>query len=160
MKRMPFFFLCALLLTLPSAAQTTLVPFKDFWKYLVTGTDPGTAYGIRFTLTFLDRVPDADRADRALTQIAPAVEALVIEDPAHAEESRTPLDLSPRPDGRSRRLFEPALIERHLDAVESEQQPDGGWDFSWPHWNPASALEWRGLVTLEALRLLHAHERL
>jgi hypothetical protein len=124
------------------------------------GTDPGTAYGIRFTLTFLDQVPDADRADRALTQLAPAVEALVVEDPAEAGESRKPLDLAPRPDGRSRRLFESALIERHLDALESDQHDDGGWDFSWPHWNPASALEWRGLVTLDALRLLQAHGRL
>ena len=124
------------------------------------GTNPGTAYGIRFTLAFLDRVPDPDRAASALTQLAPAITQLVIEDPAHAEESRTPLDLSPRPNSRSRRLFDRALIERHLDAVEQNQQPDGGWDFSWPHWNPASALEWRGLVTLEALRLLQDHQRL
>jgi hypothetical protein len=124
------------------------------------GTDPATAYGVRFTLAFLDAVPDPERADRALAQLAPAVDALLIEDPAHAEESRTPLDLSPWPNSRSRRLFEPALIERHLDALEARQQPDGGWEFDWPHWNPAGAHEWRGAVTLLALRLLQAHGRL
>jgi hypothetical protein len=127
---------------------------------LPSGDDAGSAYGVRFTLAFLDAVPDAERADRALEALAPAVDELVIEDPAQAEESRTPLDLSPLPNSRSRRLFEPALIERHLDALERNQQPDGGWDFDWPHWNPASALEWRGAITLHTLRLLKAHERL
>jgi hypothetical protein len=127
---------------------------------LPSGDDPGSAYGIRFTLAFLDAVPDAERADRALEALAPAVAELVIEDPQQAEESRTPLDLSPWPGSRSRRLFEPALIDRHLDALENDQQPDGGWDFSWPHWNPASAHEWRGAVTLHALRQLQAHGRL
>jgi hypothetical protein len=124
------------------------------------GPDPGSAYGIRFTLGFLDAVPDAERAERAVAKLAPAVEALVVEDPRDAEESRSPLDLSPWPNSRSRRLFEPALIDRYLDALESDQQDDGGWDFNWPHWNPASALEWRGTVTLHALRLLQAHNRL
>jgi hypothetical protein len=121
-----------------------------------------SAYGVRFTIGFLDAVPDADRAGEALDALAPRLEAsgLVIEDPAQAEESRTPLDMSPWPGSRSRRLFDAALIERHLDALEAEQLQDGGWDFSWPHWNPAGAHEWRGSVTVHALRVLQAHGRL
>jgi Prenyltransferase and squalene oxidase repeat len=127
---------------------------------LDAGDDAGSGYGVRFTLAFLDAVPDAERADRAVEALAPTVAALVVEDPAQAKESRTPLDMSPWPNSRSRRLFEPALIERHLDALESNQQPDGGWEFDWPHWNPASAHEWRGAITVHALRLLKAHGRL
>jgi hypothetical protein len=127
---------------------------------LTSGDDADSAYGVRFTLGFLDAVPDEGRAVATLDALAPTVKALVIEDPAQAEESRTPLDLSPWPGSRSRRLFEENLIERHLDALESEQKDDGGWDFSWPHWNPAGAHEWRGAVTVHALRLLKAHNRL
>lgn len=124
--------------------------------------DLTSAYGVRFSIGFLDAAPDGDRADEALDRLAPRLEAsgLVIEDPAHAEESRTPLDMSPWPGSRSRRLFDAALIERHLDALAGEQQEDGGWDFDWPHWNPAGAHEWRGSVTVHALRLLQAHGRL
>jgi hypothetical protein len=127
---------------------------------IAPGTGADSAYGVRFTLGFLDAVPDGDRAEAALDKLTPAVRALVIEDPAEAEESRTPLDLSPWPGTRSRRLFDQALIDRHLDAIESRQLDDGGWDFSWPHWNPASAHEWRGAITVLYLRLLRSNGRL
>jgi hypothetical protein len=123
-------------------------------------TDAGTAYGTRFSLAFLDAVPDGDRAVEALERLAPTVRAVVIEDPAEAEESRSPLDLSPWPDARSRRLFEQGLIDRHLDALEADQRPDGGWDYSWPHWNPAGVHEWRGAITVHVLRLLRSNGRL
>jgi len=127
---------------------------------LETATDAASAYGVRFTLAFLDALPDEARAGEALERLAPAVRSVVIEDPAQAEESRTPLDMSPWPEARSRRLFEQDLIERHLDALESEQQPDGGWDYGWPHWNAAGVHEWRGEITLHALRLLRSNGRL
>jgi hypothetical protein len=131
------------------------------WK-AVDEIEFDSAYGVRFALAFLDAVPDADRAAEALDKLAPQLKAsgLVIEDPAQAEESRTPLDLSPWPNGRSRRLFEQDLIDRHLDALEAEQLDDGGWDFSWPHWNPAGAHEWRGEITVHTLRLLQSNGRL
>jgi hypothetical protein len=127
-----------------------------------TAENPGSAYGVRFSIAFLDAVPDADRAEQALDRLAPQLEAtgLVIEDPAKAEESRTPLDMSPWPNTRSRRLFDQALIGRHLDALEAKQLDDGGWDYSWPHWNPAGAHEWRGAITVHALRLLQSNGRL
>jgi hypothetical protein len=123
-------------------------------------TDAESAYGLRFTLAFLDAVPDADRAGGALEALEPAVRGLVVEDPDKAEESRTPLDMSPWPDARSRRLFDQGLIDRHLDALEAQQLDDGGWDFGWPHWNPAGAHEWRGAITFLNLRLLHSNGRL
>jgi hypothetical protein len=127
---------------------------------LEASADAGTVYGVRFTLGFLDAVPDAERAERALDALAPVVRNVVIEDPTQMEESRSPLDMSPWPGSRSRRLFAPELIERHLDALEAAQEDDGGWEYSWPHWNPAGAHEWRGSVTVHSLRLLKAHGRL
>jgi hypothetical protein len=127
---------------------------------LESGPDTASVYGVRFTLGFLDAVPDAERAERALDTLAPTVRELVIEDPEKGEESRRPLDMSPWPGSRSRGLFEPALIERHLDALEAGQEDDGGWEYDWPHWNPAGAHEWRGAITVHSLRILKAHGRI
>jgi hypothetical protein len=127
---------------------------------LQASTDAGSAYGVRFALAFVDALPDGDRAADGLERLEPAVRTVVIEDPAQAEESRTPLDLSPWQGSRSRGLFEQDLIDRHLDALEAEQQPDGGWDYGWPHWNPAGVHEWRGAITVHALRVLRSNGRL
>ena len=58
------------------------------------------------------------------------------------------------------RLLSPGRIESGLDALEAGQHEDGGWDFDWAKWNPAAAWEWRGAVTVEALRTLRAYGRL
>ena len=39
------------------------------------------------------------------------------------------------------------------------QQDDGGWRVTWPDWNPAAAIEWRGVATINALRVLRANGR-
>jgi hypothetical protein len=51
-------------------------------------------------------------------------------------------------------------IEVHLDAVEAEQQEDGGWMFDWLAWPPGQTNDWRGTVTIRALTWLHANGRL
>jgi hypothetical protein len=71
-----------------------------------------------------------------------------------------PLEVVPRPDHAARRLFDDGRIERELDRLEAEQQEDGGWTFTWKAWNPAAAWEWRGVVTVLALRTLRAYGRL
>jgi hypothetical protein len=40
------------------------------------------------------------------------------------------------------------------------QREDGGWTFNWPAWSPLAELEWRGSVTVDALRVLRANGRL
>ena len=75
-------------------------------------------------------------------------------------ELPSPLDLSPSPGARSRRLFDDAVIERDLDALEQAQKDDGGWTVSWPDWNAAAAIEWRGVATVVALSVLRANGRL
>jgi hypothetical protein len=121
------------------------------------GDEPG--YGLTFGIAFLDAVPDADRAEAALDALAPALAPLAAAEPDPAAERPSPLGLSPRPGSRSRRLFDDAVIERHLDALEAAQQSDGGWTVPWPEWNAAATCEWRGLITVHSLKLLRDNGR-
>jgi hypothetical protein len=120
-------------------------------------TEPG--YALQFGVAFLNATPDAARAEAALDALAPALAPLATAEPDPSAEVTSPLDLAPEPGSRSRRLFDDAAIERHLDALEAAQQDDGGWRVSWPDWNAAAALEWRGVATVNALRLLRANGR-
>ncbi len=71
-----------------------------------------------------------------------------------------PVDLSPEPEGLSRSLFEGAVLERNLDAIEKDQLPDGGWTVNFPIWTPITKFEWRGVQTVEMLKILKANGRL
>ena len=119
-------------------------------------------YAFRYTVHFLDAVPDRARADAELGVLAgrmPQDGVLRVEAGAEGE-TLSALDVVPHPGHAGARLFPAALIEQQLDALSDDQQDDGGWTFSWPAWNPAAALEWRGVVTLIALTTLRAHGRL
>src|SRR6478672_4407174 len=72
----------------------------------------------------------------------------------------TPLAFAPAPDSRWRSLFDDGQIAAHLDRLERDQQPDGGWPVTWDPPSDASRLEWRGIVALGALRTLRAYGRL
>lgn len=117
-------------------------------------------YDARGALAFLDATPDAERAERALARIAPLLEPLVARDPAQPGEKHTPLDFSAWPGSRSRALFEPRVVEAHLDHLAAAQGDDGGWTFDWAAWSAAASAEWRGNVTVHTLTLLRAHGRL
>ena len=121
-----------------------------------------SAYDALFAVAFLDAVPDAERAEATLDALGPRLldAGLVASDPEAPGEGFSPLDLSPRPGGRSRRLFARELVDRHLDALAAGQQDDGGWTFAWPAWCAAAAHEWRGYVTVRALEVLRANGRL
>lgn len=120
------------------------------------------AYDVKFALEFLDAVDDDERARAAITRIAPLLRddgSLPVAG-GTADEQLTPLVLSPHPGRRSRALFADATIAAELDRLEAGQQDDGGWTFDWGSWCPAQAVEWRGIVTLQALATLVAHGRI
>jgi hypothetical protein len=132
------------------------------WERIDSGGLDG-AYGARFAVAFLDAVPDEARAGAALDRLGPWLvdEGLVALDPAEVTgETFTPLDYSPEPGRRSRRMFPAEAIDAHLDVLAAGQQDDGGWTFPWPAWCPAAELDWRGYVTIDALKVLRANGRL
>jgi hypothetical protein len=130
------------------------------WRSIEIAEQPG-GYWLKFACAFLDAVPDEPRAQATIASLAARVDTSVAAPVAGVEgEALRPLDLSPHPGSRSRRLFGENQIEAHLDAVESEQQQDGGWMFDWLAWSPAQTNDWRGNVTLRALIWLRENGRL
>ena len=131
------------------------------WRTLDT-LNATTPYEMRAILPFLEFVPDRTRAEQVFARVGPKIleQHLVALSPTTEDESHTPLHFAPHPQSLARRLFSDAVIEAHLDALASAQQEDGGWQFNWLAWNPAAALAWRGIVTLEALITLRAYGRL
>jgi hypothetical protein len=127
------------------------------WSSIETAEHP-SGYWLKNACRFLDAVPDEQRARAAIASLADRVDQSAL---AGADgEGLRALDLSPHPGSRSRDLISEALIEAHLDTVESGQQEDGGWLFDFPAWSPAQTTEWRGVVTIDALRSLRDHGRL
>jgi hypothetical protein len=111
---------------------------------------------------FLEHVPDRSRAEKAFSAVAEQMLAAqaIAYDPAAVGYVKGPLDFAPTPGSLCRRLFSDALIATHLEALENRQQADGGWPINWPAVSPAGELEWRGRVTVNALRTLAAYDRL
>jgi hypothetical protein len=121
--------------------------------------DPGP-YDLYGVVSFLDHVPDRDRAERALQAVAPMLLKVVSLDPDAPGETHSPLGYAPRPDSLARGLFDEPVIEAHLDHLAAGQRDDGGWTFNWPAWSPAAELDWRGFITVESLVTLRDNGRL
>jgi hypothetical protein len=120
---------------------------------------PGGAYEMLGVLRFLQYVPDRGRAREAFGRVGPLIldRGLVALDPQAAGEVHTPLDYAPEPGSMARALFDEATIKAHLDYFARAQRDDGGWTFNWLAWSPAAEREWRGFLTVDALRLLRAN---
>ena len=112
-------------------------------------------------LTFLENAPDRPRAERELDRIGERLLAakLVELDPEATGYVKKPLDWAPTPTSWCRGLFDDRVMSAHLDALAAGQQSDGGWTISWPPVSPLVELEWRGFVTVDALKTLHAYGR-
>ena len=131
------------------------------WSRIDGLTEP-TPYGMAGMLHFLQYVPDRDRARRAMDRLGPMIldAGIVTLDPDASGEVHSPLNFAPRPDSIARPLFDEATIKAHLDHFAAGQLDDGGWTFNWLAWSPAAELDWRGALTVDALRLLRANGRL
>jgi hypothetical protein len=113
-------------------------------------------------LEFLQHVPDRDRAREVFGRVGPLIleQNLVALDPEAPGEVHGVLDFAPEPDSLARVLFDAATIQAHLDHLAQDQKDDGGWTFNWPAWSPAAERDWRGFLTVDALRALRANGRL
>lgn len=117
-------------------------------------------YELMFVFLFLDAVADHDpRADRLFDRVQRFVNtdgpiSVTGADGGAEGEVLHLLDFSAHAGSRSRSLFGRAAINADLDRLASEQQPDGGWQVTFPSYSPAAALEWRGYATVQAVATL------
>lgn len=132
------------------------------WKTLDSGDLPQDAHALSEVMIFLGNAPDTARADALASVIREKLDCIAMFhlDPAAEGYGLTPLDIAPSPAARWRGLFTDAQIEGHLDRLQASQQADGGWPVSWEPPDGAALGEWRGVVTLAALRTLTAYGRL
>jgi hypothetical protein len=130
------------------------------WERL-PARDMTSGYETKYVIDFLDAVPDRDRAQPALDELAAALagqDSLSVGGGADGEELKA-LTVASRPDHAGRRLFDPAAVERQLTELAAGQRDDGGWMFDWLAWNDAVAWAWRGRITVDALRTLAVNGR-
>jgi hypothetical protein len=120
------------------------------------------AYGVKCALEFLDAVPDEAQAREALERLREHIQpdGSMPVTGGTEDERLTALVLSPHPGARSRTLFTAEQIEAGLDELEQGQQDDGGWTFDWVAWAEGQSVDARSAMTLHALTVLRAHERI
>ena len=111
-------------------------------------------------LLFLEHVPDKDRAREAFEKIAPIVLEHTAIEPNAEGYVHYPYHYAPIPTSLAKQLYDPELMTKHLEALIENQQEDGGWNISWPAVSPGCELEYRGVVTLNALKTLKAYDYL
>ncbi len=125
----------------------------------------GTALRSSLSLIDNERVvhPIKDRAMEHLEGMIPRVLSF---DPSEWNTfCAAPLNVFPTPSPLVQGAVAEA-VERHLDFVVESQREEGYWEptWTWMGWYPdaweAAHKEWRGVVTLENLRILHAYGRL
>ena len=133
---------------------------RVMWSGIEQLTQPN-GYEMFGVLAFLEQVPDRKRAEDAFDRVGPLLlsSGLVALDPGAEGETFGPLDFAPLPGSIARRLFDAATVEAHLDQLAGAQRDDGGWMFNWPSWSAAAEADWRGFLTVDALRVLRANGR-
>ncbi|HEY2794684.1 MAG TPA: hypothetical protein VGJ28_20145, partial [Micromonosporaceae bacterium] len=132
------------------------------WARLDQDDLPSDAHALSEVLAFLAATPDRERAEAAAARVRDGLlDASWFKlDPDDTGYGLSPLTVAPLADSRWRSLFAEDVIQAHLDRLQTDQQTDGGWTIAWEPPPGASALEWRGFVTLHNLRTLTSYGRL
>jgi hypothetical protein len=132
------------------------------WEQLAAAELPADAHALREVLVFLEHAPERDRADAIAGNVRDqlATASWFRLDPDEPGYGLSPLSIAPAADSRWRVLFSEYVLDAHLDRLQRNQQPDGGWPISWEPPSDAALMEWRGAVTLDALRTLVSYGRL
>jgi hypothetical protein len=130
------------------------------WNELEQSTSDD-AHAIRDAVQFVEHAPDRIRAEPLAARLADQLRKARYfrTDPDDTEYGLTPLDFATSPESPWRTFLTDAEIEGHLDRLERDQEDDGGWPLSWEPPTDASRLEWRGRVTVDAVRVLTAYGR-
>ncbi|AHV99644.1 hypothetical protein [Paenibacillus sabinae] len=120
---------------------------------MIVESPPFEAHALCCAAALAEYIPDRAKAMNLLDAIAAALPRarFFIPDAPIESYGLTPLHFAPKPDAICRPLFTQNQIDGHLEELLKQQLPDGGWPISWEAPGPASELEWRGRVTLEAI---------
>lgn len=145
----------------------------EFCWAAIDSLESSHPYEVEAAVTFLDGAPDRDRARSAARRLGELVrdQHLVLLDPNKADEypvaagygpqeHHFPYDFAGTPDSLAVDWFTADEMRRALDFLLAEQDEDGGWPIRWRAWAPGTRLEWRPIVTIDALRTLRAYGRL
>ncbi|WP_336215607.1 hypothetical protein [Nonomuraea sp. LPB2021202275-12-8] len=135
-----------------------LGPATDFCWTAIAAIDKTGPYEARAVVTFLNLVPDRERAQAEFSRLKEAILANVSLDPDAPGDAHFPLDFAPEP--LRLPLFDDEVLDRHLDAQVASQSPEGGWQANWGMWTPVVEHEWGGYLTVHRLRTLRAYGRL
>ncbi|SDS56853.1 hypothetical protein [Actinoplanes derwentensis] len=132
------------------------------WNAIDSGKLPDEAHGLSEVLVFLAHVPDRDRAQRAAPAVLDQLTAhpLFHRTPNPGAYGLTPLHVAPTVGSPWRAHFTEDQLGAHLDHLAAAQQEDGGWPVTWEPPSAASKLEWRGMVTLQAINTLVSYGRI
>jgi hypothetical protein len=144
----------------------------DFCWSAVESLENSHPYEIEAAVAFLDGAPDRARAGAAADRLGRLVreQRLAVLDPERQEdypvaagyapgELHFPHDFARRPESLARGWFTDDEMARSLDFLTGDQREDGGWPLRWREWAPGTALEWRPIVTLDALLTLRGYGR-
>lgn len=125
------------------------------------GRIPAEAHAILALTRLVQTAPDRGRAELAARNLASALPTARFLKLDHESETYgvTPLEFAPTPDSIARSWFDDEILQGHLDQLERQQQPDGGWPISWRPPSEAAVHEWRAIRTLHAVNVLAAYDR-
>jgi hypothetical protein len=132
------------------------------WAELERPELPAEAHALSEVMVFLEQMPANERSSAAAARVV-AYLASASSWRASADDEGyglSPLSIAPLAGSRWRTLFDEKVLAAHLDRLQRDQQNDGGWPITWDPPSEAAALEWRGIVTLGALRTLVSYDRL
>lgn len=133
------------------------------WRQIVELDRPRHALEFRYVLWFLDAIhdvrPDAAAELQRLGKLIPDSGTLAVEGGIEGEAMH-PLDFSPWPDRPLRGLLAPETISADLDRLAAQQRGDGGWVVDFASHSVAGTLEWRGYATVNAVKILLAHQEM
>jgi hypothetical protein len=109
---------------------------------------------------FLEHVPERARAEAVFTRLQEQIIEVTALEPDAKGYVHPPYAFASTPKSLAFRLYDGELMDVHLDALTDKQQADGGWPINWPAVSPGCELEYRGWMTLAALKTLRAYGRL
>ncbi|MGN9838772.1 hypothetical protein ACTMTI_11685 [Nonomuraea sp. H19] len=115
-------------------------------------------YDARAIVTFLNLIPDRERADAEFARLREDILSTVAFDLNETGHVHFPLDFASEP--LRLPLFTQDVLDTHLDALMDTQFDDAGWSANWLIWTPVVEHEWGGYLVLQRLKTLRAYGRL